>query len=187
MSTTEVVAGSDTNVISMLRNWSLGVGVVLVLLGVACFARPLVPSLTITFLIGAMLLAGGILRIVAAFGMYSWKGFWLTLLCGALSVVSGTAMLSLPGVGIEALVVFLGLLIMFEAAAKIAGAFSMPSGFPWGWLLADGIITGILGGILFTASPDQAPTFLGLIIGAHLLASGVMLLGTGVWLHRALD
>jgi membrane protein HdeD len=171
--------------IATLRNWSFGIGALLVLLGAACFARPLVPSLTINFFIGGALLAGGILRVIAALGTYSWKGFWLTLLCGVLAVVSGTAMLALPGVGIEALVVFLGLLILFEAAAKLMAAFSVPRDFPWGWLLVDGLITAVLGGILFTASPEQAPTYLGIIIAAHLLASGVMLLGTGFWLNRA--
>ena len=171
--------------ITTLRNWSLGIGILLVLLGAACFARPLVPSLTVTFFIGGLLVAAGAARIVSAFGTYSWKGFWLSLLCGVLSVVSGTAMLALPGVGIEALVVFLGLLILFEAAAKLAAAFSVPRDFPWGWLLVDGLVTAVLGGILFTAAPEKAPLYLGVIIAAHLISSGVMLLGTGFWLNRA--
>lgn len=171
--------------ITTLRNWSLGIGILLVLLGAACFARPLVPSLTVTFFIGGLLVAAGAARIVSAFGTYSWKGFWLTLLCGVLSVVSGTAMLALPGVGIEALVVFLGLVILFEAAAKLAAAFSVPRDFPWGWLLVDGLVTALLGGILFTAAPEKAPLYLGVIIAAHLISSGVMLLGTGFWLNRA--
>jgi len=82
--------------------------------------------------------------------------------------------------------VFLGLLILFEAAAKVAAAFSVPRDFPWGWLLVDGLITAVLGGVLFTAAPDQAPVYLGLIIAIHLLTSGGMLLGTGLWLGRAL-
>lgn len=181
----ELAPHDRPGLIASLRNWSLGVGILLVLLGAACFARPLVPSLTATFFIGGLLVAAGAARIVSAFGTYTWKGFWLALLCGVLSVVSGTAMLALPGVGIEALVVFLGLLILFEAAAKLAAAFSVPRDFPWGWLLVDGLVTAVLGGILFTATPDKAPVYLGVIIAAHLIASGVMLLGTGLWLNRA--
>jgi uncharacterized membrane protein HdeD (DUF308 family) len=170
-----------------LRNWSLGVGGLLVLLGVGAFARPLIPSLTINFFIGSVLLAAGVLRIASAFGTYTWKGFWLALLCGVLSVVSGTAMLALPGVGIELLVVFLGILILFEAAAKLAAAFSVPRDYPWGWILVDGLVTAVLGGILITATPEQAPLYLGVIIAIHLVISGVSLLATGFWIGRAIN
>ena len=172
--------------ITSLRNWSFGLGILLVLLGVAALARPLIPSLTVNFFIGGLLIAAGVMRIVSAFGTYTWRGFWLSLLCGVLSLVSGTAMLALPGVGIEALVVFLGILIMFEAAAKLTAAFSVPRDYPWGWILVDGLITAVLGGILFTANPAQAALYLGVIIGIHLLTSGVALLGAGAWLKQAI-
>jgi uncharacterized membrane protein HdeD (DUF308 family) len=169
-----------------LRNWSFGLGVLLVLLGIGAFARPYIPSLTINFFIGGLLLTAGVMRIIAAFGTYTWKGFWLTLLCGALSVVSGTAMLAMPAVGIDALVVFIGLLILFEAGGKIAAAFSVPRDYPWGWILLDGVVTAVLGGILFMATPGQAAVYLGVIVAIHLIASGAMLLGAGVWLNRAI-
>lgn len=170
--------------IATLRTWSFGIGVVLVLLGGLALARPLAPSLAITFFIGGLLLAGGIVRIVAAFGTRTWQGFWLTLLCGVLSLVSGTAMLAIPVEGVHVLVVFLGLLILFEAAAKLAAAFAVPRDYPWGWLVVDGLITATLGGVLFTATTQQAPDYLGAIIGIHLLVSGVMLLGTWWSLRR---
>jgi len=172
--------------ITSLRNWSFVLGILLVLLGVAALARPLIPSLTVNFFIGGLLIAAGVMRIVSAFGTYTWRGFWLSLLCGVLSLVSGTAMLALPGVGIEALVVFLGILILFEAAAKLTAAFSVPRDYPWGWILVDGLITAVLGGILFTANPAQAALYLGVIIGIHLLTSGVALLGAGAWLKQAI-
>ncbi len=172
--------------LASLRNWSFGVGALLVLLGIGAFAHPYIPSLTITFFIGGLLVAAGAMRIVAAFGTYTWKGFWLTLLCGSLSLVSGTAMLTIPGLGIEALVVFLGVLLLFEAGGKLAAAFSVPRDYPWGWLLLDGVITAALGAILVAAGPAQAAVYLGVIIGIHLVASGAMLLGAGVWLNRTL-
>ena len=172
--------------LASLRNWSFGLGSLLVLLGVAALARPLIPSLTVNFFIGGLLIAAGVMRIASAFGTYTWRGFWLSLLCGVLSLVSGTAMLALPGVGIEALVVFLGILILFEAAAKLTAAFSVPRDYPWGWILVDGLITAVLGGILFTANPAQAALYLGVIIGIHLLTSGVALVAAGVWLKQAI-
>ncbi len=182
----ELAHSDQPNPTATLRNWSFAVGAILVLLGIGAFAQPLIPSLTIDFLVGGLLLAAGVMRIAAAFGTYSWKGFWLTLLCGALSVASGTAMLTLPGVGIEALVVFLGILILLEGGAKVAAAFSVPRDYPWGWILLDGVVTCVLGAILFMATAEQSAIYLGMIVAIHLMASGAMLLGAGVWLHRAI-
>jgi uncharacterized membrane protein HdeD (DUF308 family) len=183
----ELARRDQQSPLATLRTWSFGLGAVLVLLGLVSFARPLVSSLAINFFIGGVLVAAGVLRLVSAFGTYTWRGFWLTLVCGALSLVAGTAMLALPGVGIELLVTFLGILILFEAAAKLTAAFSVPRDYPWGWILVDGIITAILGGILVTASVEQAPLYLGVIIGIHLLTSGIALLAAGFWLKPAVD
>ena len=44
--------------------------------------------------------------------------------------------------GVEALVLFLGFLLAFEAVVKLAARIHVRR-IPWGWLLLDGIITGI--------------------------------------------
>jgi uncharacterized membrane protein HdeD (DUF308 family) len=172
--------------LASLRNWSFGLGLLLTALGIAALARPLIPSLTINLFIGALLIAAGAMRVVSAFGTYSWRGFWLSLLCGALSLAAGTAMLKWPADGIMALVAFLGILLLFEAAAKLTAAFSVPRDYPWGWILVDGLITAVLGGILFMAGPEQATLYLGVIVGLHLLTSGIALFAAGVWLKRAI-
>jgi uncharacterized membrane protein HdeD (DUF308 family) len=90
----------------------------------------------------------------------------------------------LPRAGVEALVVFLGLVLLFEAAAKIAAAITLRDGFPWVWLLLDGLVTGVLGGILLTSRPAEAGVLLGVFIGINLLSSAAMFLATGFSLRR---
>ena len=81
---------------------------------------------------------------------------------------------------------FLGILILFEAAAKLVAAFSVPRDFPWGWILLDGVVTAVLGSLLLTAPEPLAGVYLGVIVGINLLSSGVALLGAGWWLRSAL-
>lgn len=167
-------------------SWCLWVGVVLGVLGILAIVVPWAASTLVAWVIGFALLAAGVAQLGMAAGTYTWRGFWLTLVCGALSLVAGTAMIAIPGVGIHALVTFLGIVILFEAAVKLMAAFSLPRDFPWGWVLADGVITAVLGGILVVASAQQAVLFLGVIIGINLLSSGVALVASGMWLRRAL-
>jgi uncharacterized membrane protein HdeD (DUF308 family) len=164
----------------------LVVGGILALLGGLAIAAPWVASTVVDYAFGIALVAGGISQIGMSALTFTWRGFWLTLLCGVLSLVAGTAMLAIPVEGIHVLATFLGVVILFEAAAKLTAAFSAPNSFPWGWLLLDGVVTAILGGILLTSSAAQAAVYLGMLVGINLLSSGVSLLATGFWLRRRL-
>jgi uncharacterized membrane protein HdeD (DUF308 family) len=100
--------------------------------------------------------------------------------------VAGVARLAIPVEGIHALVTFLGILILLQAAAKLTAAFSLPRDFPWGWVLADGLISALLGGMLLMSPTQQSGVFLGTLIGINLLASGAAFLGSGLWLKERL-
>jgi uncharacterized membrane protein HdeD (DUF308 family) len=167
-----------------ISDWSLGLGVILALLGVLSIASPWATSVVVNALVGGSLVAAGISQLGMTLGTFTWRGFWLTLLCGVLSIIAGLAMLVIPVEGVHALVTFLGLVILFEAGAKLMAAFSVPRDYPWGWLLGDGIITALLGGMLLVSPPDKAGVYLGVLIGINLLTSGIAFLAAGMSLRR---
>lgn len=166
-----------------IEHWLLVVGGCLAALGGLALAKPWLASTVVDFLVAGSLIAGGVSQLGMAAGTFTWRGFWLALVCGVLSIVAGTAMLAFPPGGVLALVTFLGLVILFEAAAKLTAAFTVPRDFPWGWLLLDGVVTALLGGVLLAAKPEQAGNLLGIIIGVNLLSSGISFLGAGLWLR----
>lgn len=167
-----------------LSDWSLGLGVILSLLGVLAIAAPNAASHVVDALVGGALVAAGVAQLGATLGTFTWRGFWLTLLCGVLSVIAGLAMIVIPVEGVHALVTFLGLLILAEAAAKLTAAFSVPRDYPWGWLLCDGVVTALLGGVLLVSPADRAGVYLGVLIGINLLSSGIASVAAGVLLRR---
>jgi uncharacterized membrane protein HdeD (DUF308 family) len=171
--------------ISQLKSGLIGLGAALAILGVLAIAAPWVASTVMDYMVGGALIAAGVTQLGSAASTLTWRGFWLTLLCGSLSLVAGTGMIVLPKAGIEALVVFLGLILLFESAAKLAAAFSIRGDFPWGWLLIDGVITGLLGSVLLTSRPAAAAVLLGVFVGVNLLSSGVMFAAAGLSLRRA--
>ena len=163
---------------------TLTVGVVLALLGGLSLAAPWGAATAIDIACGVALAVAGIAQIGLSASAFNWRGFWLALLCGSLSLMAGTAMLAIPRAGIEAIVVFVGLVLLFESAAKFTAAWAFRDVFPAGWMLVDGLLTAVLGGILFTARPDNAGTLLGVLVGINLLSSGLMFAATGWTLKR---
>jgi uncharacterized membrane protein HdeD (DUF308 family) len=167
-----------------LKSKLVWLGAALALLGILAIAVPWGAAAFVDFMVAGSLLAAGVTQLGAAASTYSWRGFWLTVLCGTLSLVAGTAMLAIPAQGVHAMATFIGLILLFEAAAKLTAAFSLPRDFPWGWVLADGLITALLGGILLMSPTAQSGVYLGTLIGINLLTSGVAFLASGVWLDE---
>jgi uncharacterized membrane protein HdeD (DUF308 family) len=183
MRTSAAISHGPHRIFHRIEHWLLVVGGCLAALGVLALAAPWVASKVVNFLVAGSLIAGGVSQLGMAASTFTWRGFWLALICGVLSIVAGTAMLAIPVEGVHALVTFLGLLILFEAAAKLAAACTVPRDFPWGWLLLDGVVTAVLGGVLLTARPEQAGVLLGIIVGINLLSSGIAFLASGLWLR----
>ena len=170
--------------VSRIATWCLVLGGIFAALGTLAVMTPWVAAKVVAVFCGITLLVAGFSQIAMAIGTYTWRGFWITLVCGGLSTMAGIGMLVLPEAGVEALVLFLGFLLAFEAVAKLAAAFTVREGFPWGWLLLDGIITSILSVILLTSSPLEAGMLLGIFIGINFLSSAVAFIAAGLHLRK---
>lgn len=178
------LSSDDDDIPGRLSTWSLVLAGILAVLGGLAFAAPWAASTVVDVFCGIALIAAGVSQLVMTVGTFSWRGFWLTLLCGTLSIMAGTGMLVLPAAGIAALVTFLGLVLLFESTAKLVAVFSLGEHFPWGWLLLDGIVTGALGLILLTSRPAEAGVLLGVFVGISLLSSAMLFCSAGLWLRR---
>jgi uncharacterized membrane protein HdeD (DUF308 family) len=162
-------------------------GVALALLGVVAIAAPWAVATAIDVLCGALLVVAGLGQLALASRAFDWRGFWLALVCGALSLVGGTAMLVIPRAGVGAIVLFVGLLLAFEAAAKFAVAWSFRDAYPTRWVLFDAILTSFLAVVLLTARGADTGTLLGVLVGVNLLSSGLTFMATGWTLRRGAD
>ena len=177
---------SGAGLVGRVASSALSVGALLSVLGVLALLAPWGAATAIDVACGLALAAAGVAQIFLSANAFDWRGFWLAMLCGALSLMAGVAMLAIPRAGIEAIVVFVGLALMFESAAKFTAAISFRDVFPPGWLLFDGLLTAVLGAILVTARPGDAGTLLGVLVGINLLSSGLMFAATGWSLGRRL-
>ena len=166
-------------VVARVGTSALRLGMVLAILGILALIAPWGAATAVDIACGVALATAGFAQIMLSATAFDWRGFWLSLICGAISLMAGTAMLVIPRAGIEAIVVFVGLTLLFEAAAKLAAAWAFRDAFPWGWLLFDGLLTAALGSILLTARPEDAGALLGVLIGVNLLSSGLTFAATG--------
>jgi uncharacterized membrane protein HdeD (DUF308 family) len=62
-------------------------------------------------------------------------------------------------------------------------AYRLKPARPWGWVLFDGIVTLLLGLLIWIGWPGNAPWLLGLFLGISLLATGISVLLFGLALR----
>ena len=152
--------------------WFLAFGIILIILGALAIGLPWVVGLSISILIGAILVGGGLVHMVHAFGSRSWKGFFLSLLIAILYLAIGLLMIFRPLVGAMSLTLLLGVYFTVDGVFKIALAFRHKPLPNWGWILFSGIVALILGVIIWTNWPMNTLWVIGLLVGIDLIFSG---------------
>ena len=146
-------------------------GVLLVLGGIVAITYPCVSSVGAVMVLGIILIVSGVFTIIGTFGAGKWSALFLQLLVGILYVMVGMAVRDSP---LEST----ALVTMFVAAFFIVvGAFriivSVVERFPqWGWALINGVVTLLVGLIIYDSFPLSALWVIGLLVGIELLFNG---------------
>ncbi len=146
-------------------------GALLALGGIVAITYQCVSSVGAVMVLGIILIVSGVFTIIGAFWAGKWSALFLQLLVGILYVMVGMAVRDSP---LEST----ALVTMFMAAFFIVvGAFriivSVVERFPqWGWALINGVVTLLVGLIIYDSFPLSALWVIGLLVGIELLFNG---------------
>lgn len=161
-------------------NLTIGLGILLLVLGVIAICFPLASSLAAAIWVGWLLVIGGAVLLVHALRGRQEEGFWFKLLWAIVYLVAGLLLLASPVSGVLTLTLILAVLWIVEGVTAIAFAFRLKPASPWGWVLFDGIVTVLLGLLIWIGWPGNAPWLLGLFLGISLLSTGISVLLLGL-------
>jgi uncharacterized membrane protein HdeD (DUF308 family) len=156
-------------------------GVLTIAFGILAIAMPWVAGQSLMWLLGMLVMAGGLTRMVWAFGAGSLGKGVLVFLIGVLTLVAGIAVIAHPLMTSAILSVLLALYFLADGLAEIfAGAALTEGQAGKGWLIFDGIATLILGVMIFTGFPLSGLFAIGVLLGVKLLFAGTTMLTLGV-------
>lgn len=161
-----------------MKYWFLWLiaGVVSLIGGIAALANPLAATLAAEQLAGWMFLAVGILTILTAFGDQGWGGRILSILLGLAILFFGVNLIGHPLKGVITLTYLAGVLMLTMGALRILLAFSSASKGLRVALILSGIVSLVLGGMIFSNWPQSATVVLGLFLAIELISNGVSLI-----------
>jgi uncharacterized membrane protein HdeD (DUF308 family) len=149
-------------------------GIVLVVCGIAAVVSPVLTVLTTfaaTFALGVLLMVAGIATIATALWSGKWSGLLVQLLMGILYVVVGWIIIDSPERSAAAITMFIAAFFIVAGLFRIIAA--MVIQFPyWGWALLNGIITFLLGMVIYHHYPQSTFWALGVLVGMEMLFHG---------------
>ncbi|HQQ89414.1 MAG TPA: DUF308 domain-containing protein [Oscillospiraceae bacterium] len=163
---------------SRLKNVKIGsivLSLTMIGLGAVIMIRPEFSVVTLCYLLGAVILITGIVKIIRYFTHDLFDlAFQFDLALGILGIVFGAVLLLHPAILMQVLPVALGIFILAESAftfqtAHEARRFGLEQ---WWLILLAGILSGIFA-LLLIAAPFEAASALMSIFGASLLVFGV--------------
>jgi uncharacterized membrane protein HdeD (DUF308 family) len=151
--------------------WFLALGLALVVLGTIALGSALVMTVASVFFFGWLLIIGGVMEAVHAFWRKRWAGFFLDLLTGILYIIAGWMMVTNPKESALLLTLIIAMFLVFEGVFRIVAA--LAARYPhWGWVLFNGIISLILGIMIWRQWPYSGLWVIGLFVGIEMLLNG---------------
>jgi len=165
--------------ISHHRGWFIFLGLVLIVVGAAATAFPLLSTLAVAVWIAIAFAIAGAAQTVHAFAARSWSGFLLDLLIGLLYLATGVVLWFNPLGGAVTLTAILAVVLVIDGVFRSIMAFQVRPRTGWVWLLFGGIVSIILGLMIWRQLPSSALWILGLFLGLNLIFSGLTFLRLG--------
>jgi len=152
-------------------SWYLLLGIGSVILGTLALIYSFKSTLISVLFIGILLVVMGIFEIVQSFKLSKWGSFFLHLFLGVLYVIGGFFIFSNPA--LNAFTLTLILAIFFIVSGILRMFFALVQHIPHkGWLFLNGLVTLILGLLIWNQWPVSGLWVIGTLMGIDAIFTG---------------
>lgn len=173
-STTDTASDLSLSSSVMQRRWGwlLLLGIVQVFCGAFALLVPIAATLAAAMVFGAVLLVSGVFQAVHAFSVRRWRGVALHALGAILYIGVAVLFLLFPLSGALTLTILIGALFVADGVLRATLASRVRPRDGWGWFLASGILSLVVGIMLLVGWPVTGTWAPGVLLGVNLLFSG---------------
>jgi uncharacterized membrane protein HdeD (DUF308 family) len=182
MSTTEPagapVLRSGTADTPVRRTWGdVLTGGILLGTGVVVLADVAVASVVSVLFLGWTLIIGGVIAIGVSLFQIRRSGFWIGMLGGVLALVAGLVLIRNPETTLLALSLAIGAVMLINGIFRLVAAIQHREARVA--MVFSGLVSLLLGILVFTQWPTSAVWLIGTLIGIQLLVDGAALMIVG--------
>jgi len=167
--TSSPAAGTPTH----RRGWCIFWGILLIVTGILALLMPEIAALATVLTLAWLLTFAGGVEIVHAFQTRHRNGFGWKLASGIVTLLLGLSVLVFPVAGVATLALWIGAFVFAGGIVRLVLAFRVKPAKGWGWVLFDGLLSIVVGGLIAWGWPATSIPFIGLLTGFWLLFAGI--------------
>ena len=164
---------TPSDIVRNASTWSILCGVLLIVLGALAVGSPAIAAVAVNAVIAWLIVLAGVVHLTLAFYAHSAGSLLWKLLVGIAYICFGVYLIAHPALGVVSLTLVLASLFLVEGVFDIALFFQMRSIGGSGWILGDGIVTLLLGLMIYLQWPSSSNWAVGTLVGVSLIVSGV--------------
>ena len=148
-------------------------GILLIVLGMAAVGSPFLAAVAVNVAIAWLIVLAGSIHLILAFRAHGAGSMIWKLLVGVAYVCFGIYLILHPVLAVASLTLILASLFLIEGVLDIVLFVKMRSVGGSIWVLTDGIITLVLGLLIYMQWPSSAAWAIGTLVGISMIISGV--------------
>jgi uncharacterized membrane protein HdeD (DUF308 family) len=153
--------------------WSIVWGVLLIIFGMLAVGSPFLAAVAVNVVIAWLIILAGVVHLILAFHAHRTGSLIWKLLVGAAYLFFGVYLIMHPVLGVASLTLALASLFLIEGVLDIVLFFKMRTMRGSSWVLVDGIITLLLGLMIYLHWPSSSVWAIGTLVGVSMIISGV--------------
>jgi uncharacterized membrane protein HdeD (DUF308 family) len=154
-------------------------GVLAIVLGILCLLAPGMTGISVLSLIGFLVLAAGIVRMLWAFAAGSLGRGVLMFAVGGLTVLCGAALIAHPMFASGVLTLLLAVYFLADGIAEVMAGIRLRPLPGAGWLTFGGIVSVLLGLMIWRQFPLSGVFAIGILLGIKLFLVGLIMITGG--------
>jgi uncharacterized membrane protein HdeD (DUF308 family) len=155
------------------RGWLMFIGILMVILGTAGLFMEVTLTVVSVLYFGVLVLFGGVVMLIDAFKAGEWKTKVWHVLIALVYIAGAVVMIRDPAASAVWITLFLA------AFFVVTGVFRLMIGFQsrdtvsnWGWIVFAGLISIVLGLVIFAGWPVSGLWVIGMFIAIELVLQG---------------
>ncbi|QOL25404.1 DUF308 domain-containing protein [Thalassotalea sp. LPB0316] len=154
-------------------------GIVVLLLGIVALLAPNFTGMSISVLVGFILLLSGIGRTLFAWLSLGWGSTLLKAFMGIITCLAGGYMIFNPDQGARALAIVLTFYLFVDGIGAMVFAARLPPVAGGAWMMVGALASVLAGIFMWMQWPASGDLAVGLLIGIKLCIDGIELIGIG--------